>query len=164
MKKRFVLLTIPHAKCGSSDNCDKDVMNHANLLKKELDEQKIPNKMIVGNIERTKIDLNRKESRQTKFSKKVTKELNKDVLVLDIHSFFNRNEESAYFLKLDNKMDKFINCSKIEAKKGTEENYIINRAIKKGKKGILIEFNNDKDQKVNYRKLANCIKNEMENE
>lgn len=162
MKKKRVLLTIPHAKCGESGICDKDVLKHAENLKNELDKLNITNKMIIGNIERTKIDLNRKESKQTDFQKRIDKELDKIDILLDIHSFYSPNRESAYFLKLDNRMDNFVKCTNIDAKDGSKKNYIMDKAIRRGKKSILIEFNSSLNQKNNYRKIADCIKDELE--
>lgn len=92
-----IILTIPHAKCiGNNENhtCDAYAKKLADALENKLTKITKNIHIFIGNINRSKIDLNRIQSRVTPFRRKVIETAKKwldsgirELFVIDCHSF-----------------------------------------------------------------------------
>lgn len=88
-----IILTVPHYICIgtiSGHNCDTKAELLADSISSKFpDEQDLI--ILIGNINRTLIDLNRIQSRNTRFRKRIREEIekrrNKRIFLLDCHSF-----------------------------------------------------------------------------
>jgi len=95
----FILLSVPHNKCNRvhselAHSCDFIAEETADYLADLLIDEEIPFVLLYGDINRTKMDLNRRRSRKTQFRKDLRKELKKDpYCLLDVHSFPQGDED-----------------------------------------------------------------------
>lgn len=100
--KSTVIITVPHAKCPqfkvptttttTIHPCDTLSEKAASILHKSLTDNNIENFLFIGDIPRTKNDLNRERSRETtdyrlKLTKKMSAKKQNIVAVLDVHSY-----------------------------------------------------------------------------
>lgn len=147
-----MILTVPHAYCEASNErmCDELSLKAATLIYSFVNNDKY---LLVGDKPRYKLDLNRKESREGKFRKTLTKLMKtKGKLILDIHSFppkYDKNE--IYLLSLQEitshalKLKTFLRNNKIKTGTyiGDKANDIILEATYLKIPNILIEFRED---------------------
>ena len=162
-QNKFVIITVPHSVCPTNKipgkhECDYRALNIANLLAQMLKGKKIDFKMIQSEVLRSDVDVNRskinlkpfKQSSiaagawdkfQNAVSNTIIENSNKDILLLDIHSFDNINsfckkgKDDCYITILDvqnkNRPELRDFASKVETGftvnvSGGGKNYIIN--------------------------------------
>ncbi len=95
LDKKFtkIVVTVPHAvdpqgaKCQSRNICDSMATTFAAIVVDGLKLRNIPHAFLIGDINRSILDLNRSESRNTEFRRRLRKEINEHVFVLDVHSY-----------------------------------------------------------------------------
>ena len=94
-----IILTVPHAiainnqRCKEHRYCDSLAIDAANIIQKTFVQHGIPSIILLGDINRSKIDLNRLESRnKTVFRDILRKSINNKSIVIDIHSFPNTEQ------------------------------------------------------------------------
>ncbi len=105
----LVLITVPHAKCpninvNNSHPCDISAVPAANLLENFLLQKSIRTKVLIGDINRVEEDLNRIKSRGTIFREKIEKIMKDEsgnLLIIDMHSFFEPAFNNAKLAILD---------------------------------------------------------------
>jgi hypothetical protein len=108
-----VVITVPHYTCLSNKfhDCDKKAEALADMIYEKLSEVNIDTKVFLGGINRTKIDLNRFESRHTNFRKRIREYIEKakgKVILLDCHSFdkthtfFEKYKDPDFVILSDN--------------------------------------------------------------
>ena len=180
MKKKnndkFILITVPHAVCDDRYDkirtCDYVSVENAIKMKEILDTYNIHNEILIGDIPRTKIDLNRRKARNTKFHQNINEIINKinheKLIVIDTHSG-NFNKETPIVLLnmpsekdnyLINKISKKINIKDNYIWNGSAMNYITNKCHKNDVPAVLIEFNeNPRAKKIKnmHKKIIDSI-------
>jgi len=151
-KELFIILTVPHAECVEyiEHTCDYTALSNAQNLSNILDSHNIKYILLIGDINRQESDLNRKESRKTKFHEELTllleeKRINHSVILLDIHSG-NFGSQSLVILKSKKfreleLLDLIQNFTNASIHVGSEENYIMEKALSYKIPALLIEFN-----------------------
>jgi len=171
----FIIITVPHAVCKSNfyidHNCDFIAKPYSYQIKQILDKYGIDNKLFIGNINRKILDLNRIESKNTDFHKKLELFINKikrkykNILLIDIHSGdfgFDKSPIIIYDFPscLDDNIIRNLLKNNIITKeslfKANTFNYIVNKYQNKGITSILIEINEDNIPDCEY--LNNFIK------
>jgi hypothetical protein len=157
----FIIFTIPHAKCEAFDPkhlyCDELALYSAEMMQTSIQgNNDIDSILIIGNISRFFVDLNRKQLYKTKFFKKLksaiilSKDYNHTILI-DVHSgeFKESNSlvvpydhDGIYDDKIINGLKRNLNLHEIDIKHGViKENFIIQYAFKNKIMSILLEFN-----------------------
>lgn len=156
---RKIVLTVPHAtntrnqQCTVRDTCDSFALSGASILQTELELNGFQTELIVGNINRLELDLNRIGSRfSALFRQKIrdaTKE--KDVFVLDVHSFppdyqWSSGMENNNVIVLFDFEKDINNIVPIQRLGGIKvvpgaQNDIMDEMLEKGIPSFLIEFN-----------------------
>ena len=92
----MLLITVPHAKREASNNHDEGAIRMIPYLKASLDNRNVPYRLLVGDgVFRGVIDLNRGESRNTKYAKEFAKLLKDSKAHIDLHSFEYRDEDAS---------------------------------------------------------------------
>lgn len=88
-----VIITVPHA-CDLSERCDTYVEDVVMLLKEQMAKKRCRPYIIISNTERDCIDMNRHESRGTRFRneidnmvKELTKTYGKKPTLIDFHTY-----------------------------------------------------------------------------
>lgn len=185
-----VLITIPHATCGSliGHSCDYSAKYLADEIEQEFQKVGINDvKKYEAKIPRSEIDMNRKESRNTKFREEIIEDIKskkgKKIWVLDIHSFPDNDfHTDSDFVILDTRdgnyhkatsyVKKFVeytkknNLSVVDlpgADSWNEEtNDIMDTSREKGAFSFLIEAKEGLKSNI-VRKMAECIVNFIKN-
>jgi hypothetical protein len=150
IKPLLVILTIPHAECVENRICDKTAEENARKLSKTFTKQKITNIMIIGEINRELIDLNREESLGTPFFDELKSLINtygdkNHLLLLDIHSGDFGNFRFVIlklkeFKELD-LINNIQNNTNAVIMLGSKENFITQTATDLNIPALLLEFN-----------------------
>jgi len=107
IKPLLVILTIPHNICikpPPPHNCDHIALSSAQRLKDYISKKAIDTYILYGDINRTLIDLNRKESKKSSFHKKLDKTIQNlskshQLILLDLHSGSFEKDISLIILK-----------------------------------------------------------------
>jgi hypothetical protein len=159
-----IILTVPHAT-GENDKehtYDKIAKDVAVELDKKLKEKGIEVETIIGNIERTDIDLNRPESRDTEFRNKISNAITEDAFLIDVHSFPPDDPSNAPFdvVVYDIPVDRddiyvadilFI-LNKVGLVAGYHKAYtrddIVMQMLSEGANAVLLEFNENIEGKI----------------
>lgn len=109
----LVLLTVPHYMCipERTHNCDRKAEFLSDSISEKLFRNNILTKIYLGGINRKIIDLNRFESRNTNFRKKIrytVEKYNGVIILLDCHSFdethtfFEKYKDPDFVILVDN--------------------------------------------------------------
>jgi len=116
MSKKTFVITVPHATCIDTPHhrimhtCDYIASAVANDLANNLMCGK--SKVFYGDINRSVVDLNRRESRNTEFRKIVRKHFKDEVIVVDIHSYppysFNYGDYDIALISSNEKIKKTL--------------------------------------------------------
>ena len=89
----LVMLTVPHSTCPefprTGHPCDYAAQTSATHLKKALERAGLPCELFVADVPRGTSDMNREESRGSKWRERIERRMasGRVVLVLDVHSF-----------------------------------------------------------------------------
>jgi hypothetical protein len=156
---RKIILTVPHAtntqnqQCTVRDTCDSFALSAASILQTEFELNGFQTELIVGNINRLELDLNRIGSRfSALFRQKIRAAIAEkdDIFVLDVHSFppdyqwSNKIGENVIVL-FDFEKD-ISNVVPIQRLNGIKvipgaQNDIMDEMLEKGIPSFLIELN-----------------------
>lgn len=177
-----VFITVPHATCPTFQfknktlhPCDTLSSQSASILSKSLSNSGIVNHVFIGDIPRTKDDLNRERSRlTTKYRRELTQEMSekKPSAVLDIHSYpstgtgFAPDSEIvildnsiSYPKKYSIQLNNMLRNSGISSYliRGSEVNDIEEEArLVYGLRSVLLEFNESLDVS-RIKEISNVI-------
>lgn len=175
-KKQIVIITVPHSECLDREDlifkirtCDYRAEQAAKILYHQLIQNGIKSEILIGDITRIKIDLNRKESRNTQFRTQLASKIKQyisedyDVFVIDMHSFPS-NDFCIYFISFP-QVSQFAHLAAQKLERFTtipiykgQNNDIIEQAYDLGATSILIEVNEDKN-KLSDKLLTTILAN-----
>ena len=187
-----VVITVPHGRCvldAECRNCDKRAKETGEKLYKYLQQKGVESYLFTSTHYRFCMDLNRPQSRNVEWRKKVQEKINKllndgkYIYLYDIHSFprytdsFGKDTKIA-LLDIKPMHDKTVELYNVLKKivqtviiNGSELNDIIYTNRNKNIYPILIEFNESKEYLKEYevekiiKELYNfCNEKEKENE
>jgi hypothetical protein len=172
-KRLLVVLTVPHSYCINKKvrDCDRVALENAIKLSNSLGKRKINNILLKANIIRSKKDLNRILSYGTLFHRRfdniLNKNMDKHMLVLDIHSGdFDLIQYLTILVQLSLNDNILINRMKqitylnytTTIRLGAKDNYIVEKAISRNISALLFEFNeNHKYPKSFHNKIVDAI-------
>jgi hypothetical protein len=152
-QKCLIIFTLPHAKCKSGGkSCDPMIFDALKLLKSAL--KGYPSVVLIGDINRERTDLNRKESKNTIFQHRLIRYLsmNRPKILIDVHSANIRadyNVPSNYWVfvmyRYNTESDALVDYLTgkwIYTKEAFERDYIVQKCEEKKVPAILIEFDN----------------------
>lgn len=158
-KRCDIIITIPHAACPRRRDrehlCDYGAKEYAKGLRDALERQGRSVCLFVGREPRSRLDLNRPESRTHPWRERLRKALRSspEAILIDMHSFppddFGDADVSVYDMP-PGADDRFVRelrgavarqgLSQAHAK-GGEQNDIVMEAIGEGRKAALVEVN-----------------------